>query len=186
MTVAEKLAKINEIKQQSLKAIQDKGGDISSATTFEGYPAAIRSIPQEITGSVDNVYSTEETVVGKWVDGKPIYRRTYIFEDGPINFPKDETVYVLDDSDWIANIDTVLTINGMSSSGNAFPIITLYEADDGKKYIQRMYNVTVSDKVRIVRSAIFFEGSDSYPKTNIGINHISIEYTKIVDEAVES
>ena len=25
----------------------------------------------------DNVYSTEETIVGKWIDGKPIYRRVY-------------------------------------------------------------------------------------------------------------
>lgn len=51
MTVAEKLAKINEIKQKSLKAIQDKGGNISSTSAFEDYPAAIRSIPQEVTST---------------------------------------------------------------------------------------------------------------------------------------
>ncbi|WP_313151869.1 hypothetical protein [Lacrimispora sp.] len=26
-------------------------------------------------GGTDNVYSTEETVCGKWIDGKPIYRK---------------------------------------------------------------------------------------------------------------
>ena len=30
------------------------------------------------SSAANNVYSTEETVVGTWIDGKPIYRRTFI------------------------------------------------------------------------------------------------------------
>ena len=29
------------------------------------------------TYSADSVYSTDETVIGKWIDGKPLYRRTF-------------------------------------------------------------------------------------------------------------
>lgn len=47
-TIASKLLRISNIKSESHLVILSKGGTISDDTPFEEYPAAIRSIPQEV------------------------------------------------------------------------------------------------------------------------------------------
>lgn len=43
-------------------------------------------------GGGGSSYSTDETVVGKWIDGKPIYQRTWDFSDSPV---------MLSHGDWV-------------------------------------------------------------------------------------
>ena len=52
---------------------------------------------EEVDGLND--YSTEEKVVGKWVDGKPLYRKTYN------TYTEENGVYFLDRSDFTAIAD---------------------------------------------------------------------------------
>ena len=61
-----------------------------------------------------NVYSTEEKIVGTWIDGKPIYRKCY-----NITLAKG-----LVPIDTIANVDTYLGCKGsyISSSNNKLAI----------------------------------------------------------------
>lgn len=39
-----------------------------------------------------NVYSTEEIVVGKWIDGRPVYRKVYVYYPPKINFIIDSSL----------------------------------------------------------------------------------------------
>ena len=61
-----------------------------------------------------NVYSTEEKIVGTWIDGKPIYRKCY----------KITLATGLTTIDTIANVDTYLGCKGsyISSSNNKLNI----------------------------------------------------------------
>lgn len=57
---------------------------------------AVESSPEE------NVYSTEETKIGTWVDGKPIYKKTIIFKDVSIpsnNLNLNPGIVALQDSE---------------------------------------------------------------------------------------
>jgi hypothetical protein len=55
-------------------------------------------------------YSTEEQVIGTWVDGKPIYQRTY-YVQGTFTTQLD----VVTDADYI---DTIININGFAYTNN--------------------------------------------------------------------
>lgn len=35
---------------------------------------------EKINEMTEEIYSTEETVIGKWIDGKPLYRKVFISE----------------------------------------------------------------------------------------------------------
>ena len=66
-------------------------------TTINNLPDASSS-----SGGFSNVYSTEETVIGTWIDGKPLYRKVVIIEnignagnlEIPYNIPDSELVWV--------------------------------------------------------------------------------------------
>lgn len=36
------------------------------------------NVPSGVGGTSGEVYSTEETRIGTWIDGKPVYRRTFV------------------------------------------------------------------------------------------------------------
>lgn len=58
---------VTEVEGESLN--QDSLDDIAGAQTL---------VPAVIIGDSNN-YSTTEKVIGKWIDGKPLYQRTYVF-----------------------------------------------------------------------------------------------------------
>lgn len=47
----------------------------------------------------NNNYSTEEQVVGKWIDGKPLYRKTYN------TYEQSNSIYSVDKTDFVKNIN---------------------------------------------------------------------------------
>lgn len=94
---------------------QAKSGDYAftaktgngTVTIFSNDNSAI-TIPTIIAGSTVNVeqggaghnYSTTEQIVGTWIDGKPLYEKTYVISDVPRNswtrfIPLDSTFSVL-------------------------------------------------------------------------------------------
>lgn len=60
-----------------------------------------------------NVYSTEETTIGRWVDGKPIYRQVIFTSTG--NSSGGTTIGTLE-----APIDYITQIQGVINSNNSF------------------------------------------------------------------
>lgn len=65
-----------------VKSLQLEQG--SKATTYEAYiepQIFVRNsngVYEEFTKKSEEVYSTEEQVIGKWIDGKPLYRKVII------------------------------------------------------------------------------------------------------------
>lgn len=71
-----------------------------------------------------NVYSTSETVIGKWIDGKPIYAKVINCGAGPNNTAKSVSTGLT-----YANV-TFVSLNGMVvGSSYSFPINNIRPKD---------------------------------------------------------
>lgn len=165
MTVAEKLAKINEIKQQSLQAIQDKGGDISTATPLANYPEAIRSIPQTVSSALSNVYSTEETVVGTWIDGRPLYRKS---AQGTTPSAANSALLLIP-----LGADVLSVVN-------LYGTIAIYQGNENHSISNSQFTDT-----RYQASSNMGRGVITTPKASSATNSpifVTVEYTKTTDE----
>lgn len=81
--------------EQGIGDLNTSIGDLNTLNTTDksSIVGAINEVYQ------NNVYSTDETVVGKWIDGKPIYRK--VFEIGSL--PNDTTISI---PHGIKNLDT--------------------------------------------------------------------------------
>ena len=75
-----------------------------------------------------NEYSTEETVIGKWIDGKPLYQKVITF-DNTISTSYDDNTFIHN----ISNIDIIFVKNAFVYSKNekrfySIPV-TLYNSN---------------------------------------------------------
>ena len=110
-----------------------------------------------------NVYSTEEKVIGTWIDGKPIYRKT-VYITGITTTDQDVTLSSLG----IANVETIwINLNASfwfrSSLLGSGPI---GDWESGSRVV-----------------AIANEGRILYKSSNNAYStaYITLEYTKITD-----
>lgn len=101
-------------------------------------------------------YSTEETIVGKWIDGKTLYEKTFI------NAISDSREYSLVANTSDLNIDNICHSNAVWKSSDGYS----YEGnnDDGQKYY------------------IYRCGKENIQFSTVGINaseiKVTIQYTK--------
>jgi hypothetical protein len=118
-------------------------------------------------------YSTEEQVVGTWIDGKPLYEKTIIVD--PSVFAVANTVSV---NHGVANIDSIINYEAFIrfNSGTTKIIPVDYYTTD-KAYFVCIYNCS--------RTTIEFVYGNwlttSY--TNLSNAYVTIKYTKITDTA---
>ena len=108
------------------------------------------------------VYSTEEQVVGTWVDGKPIYRKVIDFGALPNSTLKQVP-------HGISDIDAIVSLNGVTFAKNktATPIPYVY-----------------TDSINTV--SLFLEGTNVCiqtfgDKTSYINTYVTLEYTKTTD-----
>ena len=108
------------------------------------------------------VYSTEEQVVGTWVDGKPIYRKVIDFGALPNSTLKQVP-------HGISDIDAIVSLNGVTFAKNktATPIPYVY-----------------TDSINTV--SLFLEGTNvciqTFGDKTSDINtYVTLEYTKTTD-----
>lgn len=81
-----------------------------------------------------NVYSTDESKIGIWIDGKPIYRKVIEIDSWP-----NATLVNIDIPD-IENVETLITCRAMSrSTGESFPVPSYY----GQGYSSIVYYDTL-------------------------------------------
>lgn len=74
-----------------------------------------------------HTYSTDEQVVGTWIDGKPIYEKTLNFGNLP-NAGRKEVAYD------ISNVERFINIIGISDEGNTFKNVPLVYNDGIANY----------------------------------------------------
>jgi len=110
-------------------------------------------------------FSTEEQVVGKWIDGKPIYQRTFSVNTGS----GGEVVYPL--TGW--NIDTVIFFTGV-----------IEQIANGKKYYPSIFYQ--GDNTYKCNAFCAYEGRNGFVIA-VGSGYynfnayITLQYTKITD-----
>ena len=92
--------------------------------------ATIKTLIGNLKSSTHDVYSTNETVVGKWINGKPIYRKTVEFSTSTLSAGENYVSHGLQNiellmvnKDWSFLVDTHDGITvwqfGNSVNGNA-------------------------------------------------------------------
>ena len=126
------LPKINNVEVKGNLTTEDLGIDIPTKTseltndsgfiTEEDLPETDGAIDLSkfkapgTAGQVDgHIYSTDETVVGKWIDGKPLYEKV-INETFPV-ITIDEKVTSKNVDVSALNIDKVISIGGVGTTG---------------------------------------------------------------------
>ena len=151
------------------------GGDAGKTLTWEEYQALPEAIKMNGTtyyiNDIDNyspdsfapvIYSEEEREVGVWIDGKPIYERTFVFLN------KSTPVTSWTDLTTLTGIDRIVTRKGYWQShynnvGNWLPV--------GGRYVQLNY-IPSSGKLQFIATDTGNTTIDLY---------ITLQYTKIAD-----
>lgn len=110
-----------------------------------------------------NIYSTEETVVGRWIDGKPLYRKV-VFTTSPASGQKI--------IDGISDVDSIVELRGFFEylSGRWIPY----------PYMPATTDMTYLDKRADGYLYIFCVSSSSGANKNV---IVIAEYTKTTDTA---
>lgn len=116
------------------------GGDNSSmTTTYTSRPInmailyCIKAVKAEPCG---DIYSEEERVIGRWVDGKPIYRKVIDISNFNLSANTNTIVYRLSDVDTVIHIDGICsTSNGMITNFNNSTTTVQTKRSTGDIYI---------------------------------------------------
>lgn len=106
-------------------------------------------------------YSTEETVCGRWIDGKPIYRKVFMFAAMPNTTNKDIPHN-------ISNLGTTIKCYGMAVRTSDSRALPIPDSTPGAEITcgvsnTNVYVITYSDR------------------SSFNDSHIIIEYTKTTD-----
>ena len=139
----------------------------STATEYEEYIEkkinvdGVEFLDVEKANAQQN-YSTTEQVIGTWIDGKPLYRKTINFGVLPNNTTKDV-------NHSISNLERVIALYGTTDNGTTHLTIP-YIATIGLNY-----SITLNCNKTSVTAVT---GSDRTAYTN---TYIVIEYTKTTD-----
>ena len=107
-------------------------------------------------------YSTDEQVIGKWIDNKPIYRKIINCGTLPNNSDKNVTHN-------ISNIDKIISIYGYATDGTIFHTVLKAVTSETKYSIN-----IVGDKTKLILTT----GSD---RTSLKECYVAIQYTKTTD-----
>lgn len=152
-------------------------GSVANALTFTAdvAPASdlIVYVAIEEAGQAPlDVYSTEETVVGTWIDGKPVYRRTFMCTSGATK----ETVLLTDTGD----IDEMLDCFGWwdwDGKKERIPYYVTYESS-AKIYVRNL-RVSIDTDNNLILYTHDTGGNTVSKRSCV----ITVEYTKTTDTA---
>lgn len=107
-------------------------------------------------------YSTEEQVIGTWIDGKPIYRKTISCGTLPKNTPKSV-------AHGISNLEMITNLYGISKNVSSNVYINVNYAPNSNN-ISSCY--ITGDSIQL---------SCTSDRTTYTETYVTIEYTKTTD-----
>ncbi len=122
---------------------------------------------KQLEDKVDKLstYSTEEQVIGTWIDGKILYRKTILYNGSMSN-----DLFI---NHGIKNICDVINVFGTSKLGNnTIKPYTIFYKDDFDKHNICLYDIS-STAIEIIMSDFF--------KDTVKKIIITLEYTKTTD-----
>ena len=119
----------------------------------------------------NNIYSTDEIKIGTWVDGKPLYRKTYVFTKTPTSSMSIKT------NDLRSYFDKVINIYGTFATDSSFiPLNTYHPTSNANSML---FFVSYSSDYYFTLEARIGSG---YVGKSIDF-FVTIEYTKTTDAA---
>lgn len=143
----------------------------STATSYEAYVEPqiyiknSNDVYEEFIKKEQEIYSTSETKIGTWIDGKPLYRKVLKIN----NIRIDTSTIIITN---ILNMDTLINAEGLFINGSN-GIYSPYPIYSGTNFLQ-MYISQDGTKIGFI-------GNDSW-SANINRTHLFIlEYTKTTD-----
>ncbi len=119
--------------------------------------------------SKGDLYSTEEKMIGQWIDGKPIYQKTVDCGDVPNSQQKTITA-------GLSNVDKVVSLDGIlcnQTTKRYMPLPPVYISSPTTNQIQLEYNAT-EDKIKIQSGATWTNWT----------SYVILQYTKTTDSAI--
>lgn len=132
-------------------------------------PCAFTTVPFNVKGKggdtqpYEEIYSTTERKIGKWVDEKELYQRTFVVKSPD---KVGETKLIFDTTD--SNIDIVTNFRGIVSDGNTvFYNLNSSYADGGRLDVETWY--TQNEGFKMIVSSEKLLNLDAY---------ITFQYTK--------
>ena len=124
--------------------------------------ATIKTLIGNLKSSTYDTYSTNETVVGKWIDGKPIYRKT--FNNISVTSSEHSDITIATG----LTIDNLINISGYLVNSGRW-IITLNSVD-----------ITYANMVRVAYDKQT-SSLQLVAQNWTGTATVTIEYTKTTD-----
>lgn len=120
----------------------------------------------------EEIYSTEETVIGTWIDGKPLYRKTYKF-----NSPSAIATASVEVTDLPKNAEVVEAVGIIKGSSSTMILPAPYIIPNNSDNYASLYAglVFASGKIRMVVGHKNFTNSPVIA---------TIKYTKTTDKVV--
>lgn len=141
------------------------GGDTLPVGTIVEYEGDTVPDGYEEVEDEGEIYSTSETKIGTWIDGKPIYRKTILY-----NGTMSNDLFI---KHGIENIDDIINIFGTSKSKyNTIKPYTIFYKDNFDKHNICLYDISLTN-IEIIMSDFF--------KDCINKIIITLEYTKTTD-----
>lgn len=144
--------------------INDNSVGSNDYVTVEQLKAALAEIKTE------EVYSTEETRIGTWIDGKPLYRKCYIITTGTIS-TNANTILTYDETFECKDFDFTIR----NSDGSAFKN-SVFLSDSTWQF-----STYIELPIREIR---IWVGSSIAPKLSNCDANLRLEYTKTTDEVI--
>lgn len=110
-------------------------------------------------------YSTEEKVVGEWIDGKPIYRKVIHYSK-----PTNETASSIPFAEY-PTVETIVNVSGMSKISNSWRMFPNLYSEDVSTYNQSIYDI--NENILVCYSTWYAQRASEI--------YITLEYTKTTD-----
>lgn len=132
----------------------------------------IKNLPSSGGGSSSDVYSTEETVIGTWIDGKPLYRKVISVDVSSFTTEVNNIDYDFSTLDMAIDVRAILE--------RQFNIIEVIPRTASSKNIDKWYGGIQLDKPG--NKFIVELGTTLIERVNKGYRFFIIfEYTKTTD-----
>ena len=162
-----------DITNDVISTKQSEEGDIDEI--IDVYPTAGNLVSIVNAFNKGDIYSTQERMIGQWVDGKPLYQRTFIDSSTSYSDSNSKRTFTCLS---LTGVDYVNLVDANCSFGNAtyFRNVTFSSNLQMEQNMYAMYNTTSHE------GTVYVQTSN---KTVTSIGYIiTIQYTKTTDTAI--
>ena len=151
------------VTDDSSNGITEVSGEGLNSDSIDDIAGASSIVPAVIIGDANN-YSTNEKIVGKWIDGKPIYQKTFYSTVNKTNIKFNHGISSLD------------RLIGVETNFKATNSSTIWQMAGGSFMTGTPTGFSDAWNVYITNTQVCIDASSAGPGT--GDMYITLRYTK--------